>query len=91
MGADAIGRSDIGRLVPGCKADVITVSADAHTSVTKENIYDQLVLFRNPEDVKNVFVGGEQLKEDGRLTRLDQQAIGVELRKACEAFWSVIH
>ena len=91
MGADAIGRSDIGRLVPGCKADVITVSADAHTPVTKENIYDQLVLFRNPEDVKNVFVGGEQLKEDGRLTRLDQQAIGVELRKACEAFWSVIH
>ena len=91
MGADSIGRNDIGRLVPGCKADVITVLADTHTPVTKENIYDQLVLFRNPEDVRNVFVGGEQLKQDGRLTRLDQQAIGVELRKACEQFWSVIH
>ena len=50
-----------------------------------------VVLFRNPEDVRNVFVGGEQLKQDGRLTRLDQQAIGVELRKACAQFWSVIH
>lgn len=91
MGADSIGRSDIGRLALGCKADVITVLADSHTPVTKENIYDQLVLFRNPEDVRNVFVGGEQLKKDGRLTRLDQQAIGAELRKVCEQFWSVIH
>jgi cytosine/adenosine deaminase-related metal-dependent hydrolase len=90
LGAEAIGRSDLGRIAPGCPADVITVFADAHTPVTSENIYDQLVLFRNPEDVQNVFVGGEQLKADGRLTRLDQQSIGKELRAACDRFWSVI-
>jgi cytosine/adenosine deaminase-related metal-dependent hydrolase len=90
LGADAIGRSDLGRLAPGCPADVITILADTHTPVTEENIYDQLVLFRNPEDVQNVFVGGRQLKSNGRLTRLDQQSIGEELRAACERFWSII-
>jgi 5-methylthioadenosine/S-adenosylhomocysteine deaminase len=91
LGADAIGRGDLGRLAPGCKADLITVLADTHTPITKTNVYDQLVLFRNPEEVKNVFVGGEQLKDNGRLTRLDQQAIGEELRAACEKFWAAIH
>lgn len=91
LGADAIGRVDLGRLAVGAPADVITICADAHTPVTQENIYDQLVLFRNPDDVRNVFVGGERLKADGRLTRLDQQAIGEELRAACAQFWSAIH
>ncbi len=91
LGAQAIGRPDLGRLAEGCPADIITVLADVHTPVTEENIYDQLVLFRNPDDVQNVFVGGEQLKENGRLTRLDQSHIGKELRAACQRFWSVIH
>ena len=91
LGADAISRPDLGRIATGCPADIITVCADAHTPVTQENIYDQLVLFRNPEDVRNVFAGGEQLKDDGRLTRLDQQTIGEELRAACKRFWAAIH
>lgn len=90
LGARAIGRSDIGSIAPGCRADIITVLADTHTPVTKENIYDQLILFRNPEDVQNVFVDGEQLKANGKLTRLDQQAIGEELRAACSDFWAAI-
>jgi len=90
LGALALGRSDLGQIAPDCRADIITVLADAHTPVTKENIYDQLILFRNPEDVQNVFVEGEQLKANGKLTRLDQQAIGEELRAACERFWAVI-
>ena len=53
-------------------------------------LYEVITLFRNPEDVQNVFVEGEQLKEDGKLTRLNQQAIGKELRAACERFWSAI-
>ncbi len=88
LGAEALGRADLGRIAPGCAADIITVWADAHTPVTKENIYDQLVLFRNPEDVQNVFVGGERLKAEGRLARLDSAEIGSRLRAACASFWS---
>jgi cytosine/adenosine deaminase-related metal-dependent hydrolase len=44
-----------------------------HIRPLQREYYDQLVLFRNPDDVKNVFVGGERLKANGRLTRLDQQ------------------
>jgi len=90
LGASALGRNDIGTIAPGCRADIIAVLADAHTPVTKENIYDQLILFRSPEDVQNVFVEGEQLKASGKLTKLDQQAIGKELRAACTEFWAAI-
>lgn len=89
MGARALGFADSGSIRPGYLADIITVRIDdAPTPINERNLYDQLVLFRNPGDVRNVFVNGRQLMRDGALTTLDKAAVRAELRRACAEFWA---
>lgn len=87
MGARAAGFPDAGRLEEGCAADVITVSLDTPTPINANNVYDQLVLFRNPEHVRNVWVDGKQLKKDGSLLTVDRDRAKEQLREAAERFW----
>jgi len=87
QGARAVGRDDIGILAVGKKADLITIALDTPTPINEKNVYDQLVLFRNPEDVSEVMVDGKLLKESGRLLTLDEKAIKAELRQATTRFW----
>ena len=88
MGARALGMEDTGRIAPGMLADVITVSMfDTPTPINEKNVYDLVILARNPADVKNVFVGGRQLKRDGTLTTLDRDALREQVRQACALFW----
>ncbi|WP_253290758.1 amidohydrolase family protein [Pseudoflavonifractor sp. MSJ-37] len=88
MGADALGMPNAGRIAPGMLADVITVKMlDTPTPINEKNIYDQLILYRNPADVKNVFVGGRQLKKDGVITTLDVEKAREEMRAATAEFW----
>lgn len=89
MGAQAIGITDAGILKEGNLADVITVSLDQPTPVNEKNVYDQIVLFTNPENVKNVFVGGKQLKQDGKIQTLNGAAAKQELKKLTRQFWQV--
>lgn len=89
MGAQAIGIEDAGILKEGNLADVITVSLDQPTPVNEKNVYDQLVLFTNPQNVKNVFVGGKQLKKDGRMLTIDTAAAKEKLKEVTRQFWQV--
>ena len=87
QGARAIGRDDLGVLAVGKKADLITIALDTPTPINERNVYDQLVLFRNPEDVSEVMVDGKLLKDSGRLLTLDEKAIKAQLREATTRFW----
>ncbi|MCD8249755.1 MAG: amidohydrolase family protein, partial [Lachnospiraceae bacterium] len=89
MGARAVGLADAGELKEGSLADVITVSLDQPTPVNEYNVYDQLVLFTNPQQVRNVYVNGRCLKEDGRLTTIDREAARESLRNSTAEFWNV--
>ncbi|MDR0841325.1 MAG: amidohydrolase family protein [Christensenellaceae bacterium] len=90
MGAKALGNAQIGALAPGMQADVITIRTDdTPTPVNLKNIYDQVVLFRNPGDVEHVFVQGRPLKLNGRLQTLDKAAIRERLREQSAQFWEV--
>jgi cytosine/adenosine deaminase-related metal-dependent hydrolase len=87
QGARAMGREDIGVLAEGKRADIITIGLDTPTPINEKNVYDQLVLFRNPEHVSEVMVDGRLLKEAGRLLTLDEAAIRAELSAATAEFW----
>lgn len=87
LGAQALGAPDAGRIEQGCLADLIVLAADTPTPVNRHNVYDQLILFRNPQDVRDVMVNGRFLKRNGALTTLDKEHIRARLRESAEKFW----
>ena len=89
LGADACGFEGCGRLVEGAKADVITLDLDIPTPINEHNVYDQVVLFENPEHVVNVFVDGRALKRDYKLTTMDKAAVKARMREVADGFWHV--
>ncbi len=89
MGARVLGRDDLGTIEVGKLADVITVRMDdIATPINEHNVFDQLILYRNPSDVINVYVGGRALKQDGKLTTIDKEVLREKVRKATEKCWS---
>jgi cytosine/adenosine deaminase-related metal-dependent hydrolase len=74
-GARAIGLEQVGRIEAGWKADLQLIAADFPTPAGAWNLYDQLILYRNPEHVRTVLVDGQMRLRDGRLlTDHDPQA-----------------
>lgn len=73
-------------LEAGKLADLICVRMDTPTPINEYNVYDQLVLFRNPGDVTHVMADGRWLKRDGKLTTLDRERVRREL---ADRFWKL--
>jgi len=87
MGAEAMGVCGCGRLEEGALADIITIGLDTPTPINEHNVYDQLVLFRNPENVCDVIVDGRIIMEDKTLLTIDESAAKTEMREAARRFW----
>jgi len=88
LGAQAAGIPDAGRLEAGCRADLITIDLDTPTPINEHNVYDQLVLFRNPANVCDVMANGRFLKRGHRLLTVDAAAAKAELRARASRFWT---
>ena len=88
MGAEAMGLPDAGRLEAGCLADLITIDLDTPTPINEHNVYDQLILFRNPANVNDVMVNGKFLKRNKKLLTVDAERIKKELREKAARFWT---
>lgn len=81
-GADALGRPDLGRLAPGCRADIVLVRTD---TLKANPIYDPfkfLVLAASGDDVDTVIVGGRTVVSGGRPLTVDIHDVN---RRANEA------
>jgi cytosine/adenosine deaminase-related metal-dependent hydrolase len=62
-----------GKLQAGSPADFIAIDlSDLPSGITGENLFEQLILYRNPSDVKAVFTAGKALKKDGALLTADR-------------------
>lgn len=81
---------EIGSLEPGKKADVTLV--DMRTAwcnpLRTHNLITNLVYNANGSDVSHVFVDGELLVEDGRLTRFDEAELIAEAQVVAERVWT---
>lgn len=80
----------IGAISAGAAADLITINMDLPTPVNKNNIFDQLLLYRNPEHVEEVFVAGKMVKAQGLLIGVDLQGIREETRQEAARLWKKI-
>lgn len=87
MGADALG-INTGLIEKGRKADIVTMDIDTPTPINPCNIYDQIILFRNPENIKDVMVDGKWIKRNGSIKTLDRNLIKKKLRLTTEKFWN---
>ncbi len=80
--------SPLGEITPKAPADITVISlSDIPTPVTAENIFDQLILFRNPHHVSDVLVDGRFIKRDFSMLTADTEQARIEAFKAAGTLW----
>lgn len=82
--ANALGRSDLGRLAVGSKADLVVFKGDSPALAVMRDPIKSIVYHASPRDVRAVVVNGAQTVRDGEAARLDVAALARELRETCE-------
>jgi 5-methylthioadenosine/S-adenosylhomocysteine deaminase len=73
-GAKALGRDDIGRLAPGCKADLVLVDLDHPMMQPRRDPVRSLVYAAAERAVRTVFVDGRAIVDDGKVLPFDYPA-----------------
>jgi cytosine/adenosine deaminase-related metal-dependent hydrolase len=87
-GADALGRSDLGRLQAGCKADIVTVRIDTPKAAPVYDPFKFLVHAANGEDVDTVIVDGKTIVEAGQVKTIDVKEAVREVNAAGKRVWN---
>jgi 5-methylthioadenosine/S-adenosylhomocysteine deaminase len=86
-GARALSFSDLGTLAVGQQADLLLIAADVPTPLASHNLADQLLLYRNPGDLRGVMCAGQWLSREGKIAGVDEQAVRARVGQAAEKLW----
>ena len=81
-GADALGREDLGRLAPGAKADVVLVDLSHPLMRPVRDPIRSLVYSAAERAVRDVYVGGQRVVQDGRTLNIDSNDALERLQEA---------
>ena len=85
-GARALGRGDLGRLAPGCRADVVLVDVAAPSMMPLREPLRSLVYVAAERAVRDVYVDGRRVVADGRVLTMDyavaSRALGEAQRRS---------
>jgi 5-methylthioadenosine/S-adenosylhomocysteine deaminase len=87
-GCKFLGRTDLGRLAPGAKADILMINLDHLGAAAYADPIKALVDGACGRDVDTVIVDGKVLVQGGRLTRVDESEVYAKARQATEQYWS---
>ena len=87
-GADALDRPDLGRLAPGCRADIVLVRIDTPKAAPVYDPFKFLVLAATGDDVDRVIVDGETIVENGEVLTIDVAEAVRHLNDASKRVWS---
>jgi cytosine/adenosine deaminase-related metal-dependent hydrolase len=86
--ANLLGRSDLGRIAPGAKADLLFWRADGFTMTPMRDPIRNLVYYAQPSDLADVLVDGRTVVEDGQVVGADVTAATRRVQDAGERVWS---
>jgi cytosine/adenosine deaminase-related metal-dependent hydrolase len=81
-GARALGRDDIGRLAPGCRADLVLVDITHPMMRPAHDPVRSLIYAAGDRAVRTVYVDGQKVVEDGRVMTMDYPAAAAALHEA---------
>jgi cytosine/adenosine deaminase-related metal-dependent hydrolase len=86
-GAEALGRTDLGIITPGARADLIVADmGKPHLQPVKDPLRN-LVWRGSSADIHTVLVDGNPLIREGKYTRGNEQAILSRAARAIEKVW----
>jgi 5-methylthioadenosine/S-adenosylhomocysteine deaminase len=86
-GARALGLEEqIGSIEAGKKADLVAIDLRTTAFVPVNDVRNQLVFSENGSSVRMVMVDGEVVVEDGRCTRIDEEAVLLQAREVLGEF-----
>ncbi|MBV9783664.1 MAG: amidohydrolase family protein [Acidisphaera sp.] len=81
-GARALGREDIGRLAPGCRADLVLVDITHPMMRPARDPVRSLIYAAGDRAVRHVYVDGECVVQDGRVLTIDYPGAAAALHEA---------
>ena len=87
-GCRFVNRSDLGRLAPGAKADILLITLDQLGTLVYRDPIKALIDAGTARDVHTVIVDGKTLVQSGRLTRVDEDAVYAKAVEATRGYWS---
>ncbi|WP_206811860.1 amidohydrolase family protein [Paradesulfitobacterium ferrireducens] len=87
IGAEVLGRNDLGKLQPGYCADFIVMDNLFPTQLTAQNFFDQLVVFGRSAYVRDVYVGGKPVMLDRQILHGEENECRQVLQAKSAEFW----
>jgi cytosine/adenosine deaminase-related metal-dependent hydrolase len=87
-GAKALGISGVGRIETGWQADLQLINAELPTPVETHNLFEQMLLYRNAENVSGVLVAGDVKVKNGKVINADWTALQAHTHEAATRLWS---
>ncbi len=81
-GARALGRDDIGRLAPGCRADLVLVDVTHPMMRPAHDPVRSLIYAAGDRAIQAVYVDGLKVVENGRVLTMDYPAAAAALHEA---------
>jgi cytosine/adenosine deaminase-related metal-dependent hydrolase len=82
QGAAVLGHADLGRIAPGCLADLVLIRHDRAATLAMAPDENALVQHASPDAVAAVMVDGRFLLRDGRVLAFDEAAALAEAADA---------
>ena len=87
-GAAALGRRDIGRIAPGCRADLVVVGLNGSHLAPVSDPLKTMVWHAGTSDIEAVIVDGRLAVEGGRHLLVDEAAIVADGAAAVRKVWN---
>jgi cytosine/adenosine deaminase-related metal-dependent hydrolase len=87
-GARSIGLEKVGRLEAGWAADLQLIDAALPTPVAEHNLYEQLVLWRNHNHVRDVMVAGEWRVRKGEVLDANLGTMRARVQSNARRMWA---
>jgi len=86
----ALGRSDLGRLARGAKADIVIIDPDNFRYAPVADPVKSLVNAGTCDDVETVIIGGRRIVEDGHIVGVDERAVRREASRVARDVWEKV-